>query len=241
MANMNTPYEGKFRVSQIYKGDQHDGLDLVGIDSKDIHSTVNGVVIYAGWENPTNKKQGFGLYVKIRELDGPNVYYFGHLSEISVKYGDSVKVGQKIGVEGSTGKSTGSHLHYCVRKNGVKGMEVNINELSGIPNKIGTYYNVTTINPTPKEEPKTEKVTNFSDNAKAKGFDKNLSGFFKSKCRVNLRKAPDTTKDNVRIVVNTNDKVRCYGYYTDVKNVRWLYVVYKDIEGFVCSTYFEKA
>ena len=41
---MNSPYNGKFRVSQQYKGTAHDGLDLVGIDSKEIHSTVNGVV-----------------------------------------------------------------------------------------------------------------------------------------------------------------------------------------------------
>ena len=38
---MNSPYMGKFRVSQIYKGALHDGLDLVGVDSKLIHSTVN--------------------------------------------------------------------------------------------------------------------------------------------------------------------------------------------------------
>ena len=136
---MNAPYMGKFRVSQIYKGATHDGLDLVGIDSKEIHSTVNGTVIYAGWENAANHAQGFGLYVKIRK-DGTNeFYYFGHLSEIRVKTGDHVQITDVIGVEGNTGHSTGSHCHYCCRIGGVKDLHRNIVALSGIPNAIGTY------------------------------------------------------------------------------------------------------
>lgn len=46
---MNSPYNGKFRVSQQFKGSAHDGLDLVGVDSKEVHSTVNGIVEKAGW------------------------------------------------------------------------------------------------------------------------------------------------------------------------------------------------
>ena len=48
---MNSPYMGRFTVTQAYSS-AHDGLDLVGLDSKQIHSTVNGTVIHAGWENP---------------------------------------------------------------------------------------------------------------------------------------------------------------------------------------------
>ena len=136
---MNSPYNGRFRVSQQFKGTAHDGLDLVGVDSKIIHSTVNGVVEKAGWENPLNHKQGFGLYVRIKK-DGTNdKYYFGHLSKINVKKGQVVKCGDFIGVEGSTGKSTGSHCHYCVRGNGSKKEIKDISIISGIPNKIGTY------------------------------------------------------------------------------------------------------
>ena len=51
---MNSPYIGKFRVTQEYKGSAHDGFDLVGIDSKEIHSTATGKVVYAGWENVVN-------------------------------------------------------------------------------------------------------------------------------------------------------------------------------------------
>lgn len=136
---MNSPYNGKFRVSQQFKGASHDGLDLVGIDSKEIHSTVNGVVEKAGWENPNDHKQGFGLYVRILK-DGTNdKYYYGHLSEIKVTAGQAVKIGDVIGIEGSTGKSTGSHCHYCARGNGSKTQIRDICAISGIPNKLGTY------------------------------------------------------------------------------------------------------
>jgi murein DD-endopeptidase MepM/ murein hydrolase activator NlpD len=136
---MNSPYKGKFRVSQQYKGSAHDGLDLVGVDSKEIHSTVNGVVERAGWENPLNRKQGFGKYVRIKK-DGTNDrYYFGHLSEVKVKVGDRVKITDVIGIEGSTGYSTGSHCHYCIRGNASKKEIKDVCVISGIPNAIGTY------------------------------------------------------------------------------------------------------
>ena len=101
---MNSPYNGKFRVSQQFKGATHDGLDLVGVDSKEVHSTVNGIVEKAGWENPLNHKQGFGLYVRIKKNDSVDKYYFGHLSEVKVKKGQAVNIGDVIGIEGSTGK-----------------------------------------------------------------------------------------------------------------------------------------
>lgn len=136
---MNSPYNGKFRVSQQFKGKSHDGLDLVGIDSKEIHSTVNGVVEKAGWENPLNHKQGFGLYVRIKKYASPDKYYFGHLSSVRVKKGDVVKIGDVIGIEGSTGNSTGSHCHYCARGNGSKTQIRDICVISGIPNELGTF------------------------------------------------------------------------------------------------------
>ncbi|MBR7132333.1 MAG: M23 family metallopeptidase [Clostridia bacterium] len=136
---MNSPYNGKFRVSQIYKGTAHDGLDLVGVDSKEIYSTVSGVVEKAGWENSLNKKHGFGLYVRIKQTGTNDRYYFGHLSELKVTKGQTVEKGELIGIEGSTGKSTGSHCHYCVRGNSSKAQIRDITAISGIPNKLGTY------------------------------------------------------------------------------------------------------
>ena len=136
---MNSPYYMKFKVTQTYKKGIHDGLDLVGIDSKEIHSTIKGKVIYVGWENINNKKQGFGKYIKIKKEGTNDIYYFGHLSEIYVKENDKVYITQVIGKEGSTGNSTGSHCHYCIRKDGIRGNDLNVSEISGIPNKIGIY------------------------------------------------------------------------------------------------------
>lgn len=135
---MNSPYTGKFCVTQEYKGTAHDGLDLVGIDGKEIHATVNGKVHYAGWENSANHSQGFGQYVCIRGEDG-KYYYYGHLSEIKVKSGQAVNITDVIGIEGNTGSSTGSHCHYCCRKEFAKGNAYDISAISGIPNKLGTY------------------------------------------------------------------------------------------------------
>ena len=134
---MNSPYMGKFKVTNTQTAD-HDGLDLVGIDSKEIHATVSGTVVFAGWENPQNEKQGFGQYVCIRGNDD-RFYYYGHLSVINVKYGQAVKCTDVIGIEGNTGNSTGSHCHYCCRKQNSRGNAFDISALSGIPNALGTY------------------------------------------------------------------------------------------------------
>ena len=135
---MNSPYYKRFEVTQEYKGAAHDGLDLVGLDSKEIHATVNGVIHYAGWENPNNHLQGFGQYVCIKGTDN-RYYYYGHLSEIKCRIGDKVKITDVIGIEGSTGYSTGSHCHYCIRPQFCKGNAFNVSQISGIPNALGVY------------------------------------------------------------------------------------------------------
>lgn len=155
---MNSPYKGKFKVTQQFKGSSHDGLDLVGLDSKRIYSTVDGTVEYAGWENSKNKKQGFGLYIRIKKKGSIDRYYFGHLSNINVIVGQSVKKGELIGVEGSTGKSTGSHCHYCVRGNGSKSLIRDICEISSIPNRLGSHAATSQKS----EEPKKKTLTQIA-------------------------------------------------------------------------------
>lgn len=150
---MNSPYKGKFRVSQEYKGSAHDGLDLVGVDSKNIYSTIDGVVEYSGWESALNHKKGFGQYVRIKQNGTIDRYYFGHLSSIKVKKGQKVVKGQLIGIEGNTGYSFGSHCHYCIRGNASKNMIRNVSTISEIPNKIGSY--------TDNVEKKPEKKYNY--------------------------------------------------------------------------------
>ncbi|HVM27093.1 MAG TPA: M23 family metallopeptidase, partial [Mycobacteriales bacterium] len=68
-------------------------------------------VVSAGWEG------GYGKAVRIRHKDGTQTLY-AHLSSISVGSGERVSAGQRIGREGSTGNSTGPHLHFEVRVGG---------------------------------------------------------------------------------------------------------------------------
>ena len=140
---MNSPFCGKFRVSQGFrppKNPTHDGLDLVGIDSKEVHATVSGTVHYAGWENANNHAQGFGQYVCIRGTDGL-FYCYGHLSQLKVSTGQTVACTDVIGIEGSTGHSTGSHCHYEIRSAFYKGAKVyDVCSRSGIPNVEGGTY-----------------------------------------------------------------------------------------------------
>lgn len=163
---MNVPYKGRFKITQKYKGLQHDGFDMVGLDDKTIYSTVDGTVERAGWENANNHSQGFGQYVRIKASNGDR-YYFGHLSKIYVTVGQTVKKGDKLGVEGNTGYSFGSHCHYCVRTNGDKNKPKDISVLAGLPNEERvTYDNKET---TKKEENKMrfEKVKDLPEWAKA--------------------------------------------------------------------------
>lgn len=160
MNNMNSPYTGKFQMTQT-QHENHDGYDLVGIDSKEIHSTVDGTVIWAAWENMNDHSQGFGQYVVVQSAD-KKMYHFGHLSEIKVSVGQKVKCTDVIGVEGNTGRSTGSHCHYCVRTSMSPGTALNLEQISGIPNKLGVYddgYRPGAAPTAPTQEKRKIKVT----------------------------------------------------------------------------------
>jgi murein DD-endopeptidase MepM/ murein hydrolase activator NlpD len=89
----------------------HPGIDFKGSRGDTVKCTANGTVESAGWYG------GYGNCVRV--LHGNNLEtLYGHLSRIVVKVGQKVVVGQKVGEVGSTGHSTGTHLHYEVRKNG---------------------------------------------------------------------------------------------------------------------------
>ncbi|TWI94593.1 murein DD-endopeptidase MepM/ murein hydrolase activator NlpD [Mucilaginibacter frigoritolerans] len=89
----------------------HPGIDFRGAVGDEAHCTANGKVVFAGWYG------GYGNCVRIAHANSYETLY-GHLSRITVKVGQEVTVGQKIGEVGSTGHSTGAHLHYEVRLNG---------------------------------------------------------------------------------------------------------------------------
>ena len=90
---------------------KHDGIDIAGRHKTPIYSTADGIVVFTG------NKGSYGKLVKIKHPLGFQTYY-GHLSKISVKSGDIIKRGDIIGLQGNTGRSTGSHLHYEVRYKG---------------------------------------------------------------------------------------------------------------------------
>lgn len=85
----------------------HDGLDLPAWYGTPIYATAPGKVIEAGWSNV------FGRYVKIDHGYGYRTLY-GHMSKILVKRGQTVARGEVIGKVGSTGRSSGPHVHYSV-------------------------------------------------------------------------------------------------------------------------------
>ena len=76
-----------------------------------VRATANGTVATAGWNG------GYGKMVEIEHGNGLSTRY-AHLSEIDVKVGQQVRIGQIIGKIGSTGRSTGPHLHYETRVDG---------------------------------------------------------------------------------------------------------------------------
>ena len=99
------------RFHPIYKTRRpHNGTDFGAKIGTPVRSVSDGVVTYAG----TNG--GHGKFVKVKHMS-PYETSYSHLSKISVKKGQRVKKGQVIGKVGSTGASTGPHLHYQVWKN----------------------------------------------------------------------------------------------------------------------------
>lgn len=89
----------------------HPGIDFRGKTGDPVKCTANGTVEFAG---PAG---GYGNCVRIKHINNL-VTVYGHLSRISVRTGQKVSVGDVIGKVGSTGRSTGAHLHYEVRRNG---------------------------------------------------------------------------------------------------------------------------
>jgi murein DD-endopeptidase MepM/ murein hydrolase activator NlpD len=89
----------------------HTGIDLRGEVGKSVHATADGTVKNAGWDG------GYGNLVEIDHGNGISTYY-GHLSQIDVTVGQIIHAGQIIGKIGSTGRSTGPHLHYETRIDG---------------------------------------------------------------------------------------------------------------------------
>jgi murein DD-endopeptidase MepM/ murein hydrolase activator NlpD len=101
-------------ISQYFSW-YHNGVDIAsptGSSMPPLLSCMSGVVVRAGWD-----PWGLGLHVRIDHGNGYETVY-GHMSRIDVSYGESVKRGEVIGLMGSTGRSTGPHVHFMVKYNG---------------------------------------------------------------------------------------------------------------------------
>jgi murein DD-endopeptidase MepM/ murein hydrolase activator NlpD len=113
-----------YRIDPIYRTRKmHKGLDFSAPSGTKIYATGDGVI-----KKVKRARWGYGTHVVIDHGYGYTTLY-GHMSRASVKQGQRVKRGQQIGLVGSTGKSTGPHLHYEVAKNGIQ------------VNPIGYFYN----------------------------------------------------------------------------------------------------
>lgn len=104
--NRKHPIDGTYRM--------HYGIDFGAPVGHETVATKAGTVTDVGWQNPNDKKQGYGLRVWVEHEGGYRSVY-AHLSKTSVKVGQKVKRGQKIGEIGSTGSSTGPHCHWEIR------------------------------------------------------------------------------------------------------------------------------
>ncbi len=105
-----------YRVHPIFKSRiYHSGIDIGGINGGKIRAANSGKVIYSGW---------YGGYGKVVIIDhgvingNPTTTLYGHMSGYIVNAGETVLKGQVVGYKGSTGYSTGPHLHFEVRVNG---------------------------------------------------------------------------------------------------------------------------
>jgi murein DD-endopeptidase MepM/ murein hydrolase activator NlpD len=115
---LGTPLSGEVNSSFGYRKDPfnhrsafHSGIDIEAQSGQAVVTTADGVVDHADW------KKGYGKTVIIKHENGYETLY-GHLSEIEVEKGQGVKSGDVIGYAGSTGRSTGTHVHYEVIRNG---------------------------------------------------------------------------------------------------------------------------
>ncbi len=114
------PLSAKYRLTSYFgrRADpftgvpsNHTGIDMACATGTAVKSAMSGTVIFTGWNNI------YGNYVIVKHYDGYQTLY-AHLSKITAKKGQSVNQGDRVGLVGSTGYSTGPHLHFSVYKNG---------------------------------------------------------------------------------------------------------------------------
>lgn len=121
----------------------HYGIDYGVPLNTEINSNVSGIVTESSYDS------GYGNYVVVKDGTG-RLHYYAHLNKRSVNVGDTVNLNSQIGLSGSTGRSTGPHLHYEVKSS--DGTNVN-------PNYFTTESNVNGETFTPETNVKSENFT----------------------------------------------------------------------------------
>ena len=101
----------RFGANESIRDHTHKGMDIAAPKGTPIKAAASGTITYAGWMS------GYGYLVRISHGNGIETYY-GHCSKLYVSKGDTVEAGDTIAAVGSTGNSTGNHLHFEIRKNG---------------------------------------------------------------------------------------------------------------------------
>lgn len=105
---INSPFGPRRMPGQAMRN--HEGVDIAAPQGTGVFVAAEGSVTRTGYD-----AAGYGRFVEIRHPNGMSTLY-GHLSRLDVASGDHVDGGQRIGLVGSTGRSTGPHLHFEVRR-----------------------------------------------------------------------------------------------------------------------------
>ena len=105
---INSPFGPRHMPGQAVRN--HDGVDIAAPRGTSVFAAAEGSVLKTGFD-----PEGYGRFVEIRHPNGMSTLY-GHLSRLDVASGDRIGAGQRIGLVGSTGRSTGPHLHFEVRR-----------------------------------------------------------------------------------------------------------------------------
>ncbi|MBO1418617.1 peptidoglycan DD-metalloendopeptidase family protein [Streptomyces sp. FH025] len=105
-------------AGSMWASGHHTGQDFIASTGTPLRAVANGVVVKAG------NGGAYGNQVEIKLADGHYAEY-AHLSSIGVKIGQSVTVGQQIGLSGATGNVTGPHLHFEIRNGSEYGSDIN--------------------------------------------------------------------------------------------------------------------
>lgn len=141
-------FKGRNRVTSGYMladRPNHGGIDIVGLDSHVVRAVYPGRVIRVQhWDGKTTQgDMSYGNLVVIEGCNG-DTHYYAHLANIDVSYGDNIAYGDKLGIMGTSGNSTGPHTHYEVRKGLSIDSRIDPTKYVGCDNvKGGVYTDVT--------------------------------------------------------------------------------------------------